>query len=522
MYQTGDTIRQTLEGIESHKFVLPAIQREFVWKPTQITRLFDSMMQGYPFGTFLYWEVEPQNSSRYRFYDFVRDYHQRDQPHCPPLAVQNNKALTAVLDGQQRLTALNIGLRGSMAWKLQYKWWNNPDAFPIRYLYLDLLADADEEETGVRYRFAFLTPERAEKPEPGECWFKVADILAMEPGPPLLAWLNERLEQADLNKAFSALDRLFQIVHNKNLVAYYQEKSQDLEKVLNIFIRMNSGGTILSYSDLLLSVAVAQWTRLDAREEIHSLVDEINQAGDGFRFSKDLVLKAGLMLSDIGNVGFKVANFNRDNMAVLEEKWPEIRRALVLTVELMSSYGFTGQTLRADSAILPIAYYLFRQRPKSSYVTHNRYAEDRDRIRQWVVRSLVKSGIWGSGLDTLLTALREVLREHGRERFPAKELHDAMARRGKSLAFDPEEVEELLDMRYGDGRLFPLLSLLFPFIDLRNHFHVDHVFARSRFSPKKLRTVGVADEKIDVFREKAESLANLQLLQDAINIEKQH
>ncbi|MCP5934263.1 DUF262 domain-containing protein, partial [Klebsiella pneumoniae] len=82
---------------------------------------------------------------------------------------------------------------------------------------------------------------------------------------------------------------------------FYEESDQSLERVLNIFIRMNSGGTTLSYSDLLLSIAVAQWSSLDAREEIHALVDEMNRVGDGFNVSKDLVLKAGLMLSDIGS-----------------------------------------------------------------------------------------------------------------------------------------------------------------------------------------------------------------------------
>ena len=89
----------------------------------------------------------------------------------------------------------------------------------------------------------------------------------------------------------------------------------------------------MSYSDLLLSVAVAQWTR-DAREEIHQLVDDINNTGKDFAFSKDWVLKAGLMLSDIGSVGFKVENFNRQKMKILEDRWLTIKQALILTVEL--------------------------------------------------------------------------------------------------------------------------------------------------------------------------------------------
>ena len=52
MYQTGHTIEKTLKEIYKNYLVLPAIQREFVWRPTQITRLFDSLMRGYPFWNF--------------------------------------------------------------------------------------------------------------------------------------------------------------------------------------------------------------------------------------------------------------------------------------------------------------------------------------------------------------------------------------------------------------------------------------------------------------------------------------
>ena len=173
MYQTGDTIKTTLDEIHRHDLVLPAIQREFVWQPEQICRLFDSLMQGYPFGTFLYWRVAPENSGRFKFFDFVRNYHQRDNPHCPPLPEMPNRQLTAVLDGQQRLTALNIGLRGSIARKLPYRWWNSPGAFPTRRLYLDLLWQPDEDdEEGLRYRFDFLTDDQSSETRDGVVGFR--------------------------------------------------------------------------------------------------------------------------------------------------------------------------------------------------------------------------------------------------------------------------------------------------------------------------------------------------------------
>ena len=520
MYQVHGTIKETLDAIQRRDLVLPAIQREFVWGGGQICRLFDSIMQGYPFGAFLYWRVQPENSGNFRFFDFVLNYHQRDNPHCPPLPPLHDRQLTAVLDGQQRLTALNIGLRGSMARKRPRLWWNNPDAFPVRTLHLDLLWRPEEDEEGSNYRFDFLTDDQGNRARDGECWFRVGQVLAMKDGPPMVRWLNERLPQEDVDPAYETLDRLYRVVHTENTVAFYEERSQELDKVLQIFIRTNSGGTILSHSDLLLSIAVSQWTQKDARKEIHTLVDELNRIGTGFTLSKDWVLKAGLMLSDVGSVAFKVDNFNRENMATLEENWDSVKHSLTLTVQLVSSFGFNGQNLRANNAILPIAYYLHKKGYGETYLDRNEFKQDREVIREWLIRSLLKSGVWGGGLDTLLTAIRSVIGENGDDSFPASSIQEEMARRGRSLIFEDEEIEDLVDMEFNGRLTFALLSLLFPFVDLHNQFHVDHVFPRSRFTEARLRSAGVPDDEIGRFRSSGNRLANLQLLQGAQNYEK--
>jgi uncharacterized protein with ParB-like and HNH nuclease domain len=66
MYKPGGTIADALKSIQVKSYVLPAIQREFVWKPEQIEKLFDSLMQGYPFGTFLFWKVEESTSGEFK------------------------------------------------------------------------------------------------------------------------------------------------------------------------------------------------------------------------------------------------------------------------------------------------------------------------------------------------------------------------------------------------------------------------------------------------------------------------
>jgi hypothetical protein len=208
-------------------------------------------------------------------------------------------------------------------------------------------------------------------------------------------------------------------------------------------------------------------------------------------------------------------------MSVLEANWPAIRSALVRTVELAASFGLNGQTLRADSALLPIAYYLYRRKAPDNYVSHTQYAADRAVIRDWLIRSLLKaSGIWGSGLDTLLTALREAVQQSDLQSFPVDALRHVMTQRGKSLTFEAAEIEDMLHMEYGDRRMFALLSLLFPFVDLHNNFHMDHVFPISRFGTAKLRKAGFDDEQVAALARRANQLPNLQLLEGPDNVEK--
>ena len=521
MHQQGGTIKQTLDSVASHEYVLPAIQREFVWQPEQVCNLFDSVMQGYPFGEFMFWRVEAQNSGQYRWYDFVREYHQRNNPHCPELGPIHDKPLTAVLDGQQRLTAFNIGLRGSMAIKLPYKWWNSSDAFPKRVLALDLLAPPDPDEEGSRYIFEFVNEDRIGLQD-ARLWFRVPDIMKMNSGPDMLDWLSDNgLDTERQRLAFRTLDRLHQAICVEPVVAYYEEKSQDVERVLNIFIRCNRGGTPLSYSNLLLSIAVSQWDTLDARREVHGLVDDMNNVRAGLLFNADFVLKAGLMLTDIASVGFRVENFTHENMAILEKNWPNIRQALLETVELVDSFGFDSRTIQATNSLLPIAYYLYKKGAPRDFETSDHYLNDRRVIRGWLTRSILKeSGIWGSGLDTLLTALREVIRNSNGSEFPAGELRRVMAQRGKTLNFVEEEVEDLADMRLGDRRIFPLLTMLFPHFGSRDGSDIDHVFPKSRFTANRLSAAGVAVEDIDTFRDRCDRLANLQLLDRSVNNEK--
>jgi hypothetical protein len=521
-FQTPIMIGKALERIHRHDYVLPAIQREFVWQTEQIARLFDSLLQGYPIGSFLFWKVDKTRSRDYVFYDFMRDYHQRTAKHLERLDLGEGRDITAILDGQQRLTALNIGLRGSHAEKLPRKWYDNASAYPVRSLYLNLAEAAPENELGMLFDFRFLTKDRAGalSGTEGQHWFLVSRILTMESGPGLFDYVQDAGLGAS-KFAFRTLSRLHDVVHRDAIVNFFEEESQDLDKVLNIFIRVNSGGTTLSYSDLLLSIATAQWKDVEAREVIHGLVDALNETGQGFSFSKDLVLKAGLVLVDTPSIAFRVTNFNAANMAALETSWESIAHALRLAVRLISDFGFSERTLTAYSVVIPVAYYLHQRGATESYLTIGSEHDDRERVRSWAVRSLLKPGVWGSGLDQLLLSLRNTIREHGAMAFPSAELESTMSRLGKSLRFDDDEVQDLLSLSYNDKRVFPLLSLLYPGMNFKNEFHIDHVFPKSLLSRRHLTSAGFPEANIEPHVVRADQLPNLQLLDGPVNVAKQ-
>lgn len=521
-FQTPRSVEEMLNAIHKRDFLMPAIQREFVWGTDQIVRLFDSLMRGYPVGSFLLWDVQPETAQSYTFYEFLTHFHERDNPYAGKATVTSGSGTIAVLDGQQRLTSLNIALYGSFAEKRKYAWWNSPDAFPVKRLYLNLTEDPADEELGLRYDLRFLTEKEAAPHEEEEHkWFRVGAVLDLaNSGPAIMKELAER-RIANSADAFQRLYDLYEAVRVLKPMNYFLVTDQDPDKVLEIFVRINSGGTTLSYSDLLLSMATNQWKELDAREEVRSLVSELNSnAGRQFSFSKDLVLKTALTVAGI-DVRFKVANFTQPNMAKVEQLWPRIEGALLRAASLLQQFGYNERNLTANSVIIPIAYYLYLREAGDSYLDSTADAVDRVALQRWVTRSLIKRGIWGSGLDTTLTRLRETLAANGNARFPVADVESAMARVGKSLTFDAAEIDELLKLKYAGQRTFAVLSILYPGLDLGKKFHEDHIFPKSLFTRKKLVAAGVASDRVDDYLEAVNLLPNLQLLAGTANIEKQ-
>lgn len=519
-FETPITIKEAIENIHKNKYLLPAIQREFVWGPSKIVHLFDSLMRDYPIGSFLFWRLEKEKVQDFQFYHFITNYHQRDVRHNPKADIKGENDIIAILDGQQRLTALYIGLKGTYAYKIPWKQWNNDSAFPKRKLYLNLLKRSQNSD--LEYDFRFLTEVEAQVSSDEAFWFEVGNILNIKEHYEVNNYLIENnLSSLDKEKAKFAnksLFRLHQIIHDDAVINYYLEKGEELDKVLNIFIRVNSGGTPLSYSDLLLSIATAQWEEKDAREEITRYVDEINNIGDGFSFDKDFVLKACLVLSDFKNIAFKVDNFNKRNMIAIEENWENISYSIKLAIKLVSSYGYHRDILTSNNAIIPISYYLLKKGNPNNFIESTIYKGDREKIRKWLIISLLKRTFSGQP-DNVLRPIRNLILANNSS-FPLNEIAQLLKGTPKSIEFNDDDIINLFFDQYGQNHIFSTLALLYPTLDFKNKFHQDHIFPRSFFTRKNLIKKGIADDKIDFYLSNFNCLPNLQLLEGIPNQEK--
>lgn len=522
-YETPLTIAEVMQDISTNKYVLPSIQREYVWDTDQIETLFDSLMQDYPIGAFLFWEIDKSRLLDYDFYEFLRNYHEKTGTHNKKVDLKGSDGVTAVLDGQQRLTSIYIGLKGSYAYRLKYKQKKNDNAYPTRYLYLNLLEDAKDESN--KYDFRFLTDDEYKGMTEGY-WYKVGDILTMtQPGETSqyvldhIAFAGAYTKEQTLH-ANNTLQKLYNVVHTDKTLSYYKEKSVELDKVLNIFIRVNSGGTVLTYSDLLLSIASAQWENHDAREEITEFVEEVNAIGGGFRINKDFVLKTALVLTDFTDIAFKVDNFNKPNMMKIEANWDNIKRAIKQSVNLVSSFGYSGETLSSNNALIPIAYYLLTIGMPENFVESGTTRDNKAKIKKWLIMALLKKAFSGQP-DNVIRPIRDIIRENGTGDFPISQIIDRFKGTNKSILFTEDDIDEyLLKLKYGKSETLSTLMLLYPSLDFSNKFHEDHMYPKSKFRKSYLRKMGVPEEKLDEYIDTVNDISNLQLLPAQLNEEK--
>lgn len=538
------TIKKAIEDIDQNKIYLPALQRKFVWSKRQIELLFDSLMRNYPFGTFLFWRLHRERAESYVFYEFLKEYDERNPYNRRKTGAFLHEEIVGVLDGQQRLSSMYIGLMGTHTEKAPYKRSSNPNAYEKMCLYLNLLSlpyyiDAEDnistiEETNFEFRFLTewgaknnvirkVTKEDGTSKDEPIFWMKVGYVLSWKSEPEFDKIVEDFQKQCEKKAQIDAisqnkrlikrgLDTLHRRIHRDELINYFEVAKDDLEDILKIFVRVNSGGTILSKTDLLFSTIVATWD--NGRDQIESLLKKINEKGDGFNFGNEYIMRCCLVLSD-GPVLYKVNSFKSENVEKIRSEWPNIAAAIEKTVDLLVEFGFSGSVLSSQNATIIIAYYIYKGGSLNK--------ESKEGIQKYLIHALL-NGIYGSAQDQMITELRKAFREEIKTdtdkiayrghytNFSFEEILKIKLPQQMSLAVTEEDIERFLLYRKGPAS-FWVLSLLYPQLRFNEViFHQDHIHSAAGFTEEKYREMEIPQEQWQEWWNLRDCVPNLQLM----------
>ncbi|MGL2681970.1 DUF262 domain-containing protein [Helicobacter pylori] len=486
----------------NRRYFLPDIQREYVWLQNadkkKIEQLFDSILRGYPIGSFLFWKLpkediaksDEQDSDKLNFqlYQFITNYDER-KPHNEKIRIEQIKRddLYIVLDGQQRLTSLYIGLKGTRTLKKKNARYDNPNAYEEKRLYLNLKHQPNMDNPEDNYEFEF----HAQKPENDKkhFWFKVGDILELKN-----VW-NYAQEHGLKDNELELLETLNKAFHTKQLISFFEETEKNLNKVLNIFIRVNSGGVKLSYSDLLMSILTASFSS-DIRKKMNELVDALKNQGFS-NMGQDQVLKTCLLL--IGkDTTFELKNFNKKNIKEIEDNWEKITESIYNATELLKTSGYAGY-LGSAYILSSLAYFYFLNPKRMD-------KNDEEQALKFIRNAQITSYFTPS-TDTKLNNIA-----HSMKDAPTFESfnHNLAKHQTCPLKITNDTIEEMM-CSSSHARVFPILQILYPKLEYKTTtFHIDHIYPKSKFKKE--------NKKLDKdFYDCKNHLYNLQLLEGQEN-----
>ncbi len=342
----------------------------------------------------------------------------------------------------------------------------------------------DNPEDNYQFEFHAKTPENDKE----HFWFKVGDILELK------SVINYVREHNLGNEESELLETLNKAFHDKQLISFFEETEKNLNKVLNIFIRVNSGGVKLSYSDLLMSILTASFSS-DIREKMNELVDALKDKGFS-NMGQDQVLKTCLLL--IGkDTTFELKNFNKKNIKEIEENWEKITDSIYNATELLKNFGYAGY-LGSAYILSSLAYFYFL----NSKMNEN----DEEQARKFVRNAQITS-YFSNSTDTKLNNIANSIKE---ARTFESFNHNLAKHQTSPLKITNDSIEEMMCSSSHD-RVFPILQILYPNLNYKTTtFHIDYIYPKSKFKKenKKLNQDFYGCEN---------HLYNLQLLEGTEN-----
>ncbi|TGO03030.1 hypothetical protein PN36_14010 [Candidatus Thiomargarita nelsonii] len=407
-YRVSDAITE----VEDEKFVLPVIQRRLVWDEEKMELLFDTLLKGDSFGGIMVIEEEKGSKPLFNYRPFTKDGGIIQSREIEELTQQQ----FFVIDGQQRIQSFYIGLKGSLNGKV---------------MYFDLFSDFNSE-----FEFKFENSEtklpkqskdNAERPVPEHNWYLVSSLLKR------LKDTNDDEQVADEIISSRKIDDTSKKKHvRKNVKAFYKniitaktlgmsqvsinktfDEVSNKQRIVELFRRLNDGGTKLSSFDLVASILKGfSW-------EMEGFLEKMLEEYEDIGLSQDNLIKLIFLLQDdhkkeMASIEGKDAEFAITNKDRINSTLKSVKDFLI-HAEL---YNYYKDGNRSFIPLFFVAYHLFYKDidAKSLYVYFDNYDAgnvDYPIMYKWIYHSLL-NGVYrsrGAGWVAYKTGVRKLLAE---------------------------------------------------------------------------------------------------------------
>lgn len=494
MKNQKETIRKIVTYLNDEEangggYWLPNIQRPFVWREDQIEKLFDSIMREYPISTLLVWKTKSKIRRR-KFLDNYKAGLKLTDFYVP----EDEKVKLLVLDGQQRLQSLFIGLKGS---------------YDKRELYFNILSGESTSPEEIKYQFKFLEKEKAEFPFMLFKNIVFDNRMANKIADSIIKAHPNTLSEQEQTRITDNIWKIQQVFCNNEVISYQELDSVDNpdtyteNDVVEIFIRANDGGTKLGKSDLLFSLLTSSWE--DAEENMEELLEELNK--NGFAFGRDFILKTCLTLLGKG-ARYDVDKF-RDGQTkeAIVTNWESISNAIKDVKDFLVSKTFirSDKALTSYLALIPIIYYRYKYPEEWK-------KDNKASIYKYLLRTLI-TGAFGGTPDSLIDKLIKEIDQL--KAFNEKEIFAEIRDDGRNLEITPEV---LLSKYYGSKDIHLIFNIWYKGFNYQPSYvnnlpQVDHIFPQSQL--KTVKEVNPETGRASLLKYKAymrDQIANCMLL----------
>jgi len=321
----ADLINEIQKGI----IKIPKFQRDFVWTIDKTAKLLDSILKGYPIGTFILWQTDERIND-------IKNVGNLDIPDTP-----DGVKVQYVLDGQQRITSLFAAYLGAHIQKVGEK-----KITDYSNIVVNLDVDINDND------------EQVISEEPSyDKHISLCDVLNFSYSK--AKELSARFSEAELEK-IDTYSTAFKTYEFSTVVL----RKEDIDSAIEVFTRINTGGQTLTLFEIMSAKTYDEPQKFDMQVKWDDFIKELREINYESVSSSVVLSLLGLLLSRTKECKRKTI-LKLDKQAIIDS-WDGVISALKDSVDYFrTTYRIpVSQLLPYDSLLVPFAYFFYQNKGK--------------------------------------------------------------------------------------------------------------------------------------------------------------